>query len=83
MAKRCVQHSSMPSHKPISPHAVTCVPVAVKGAATMAQSDNLAGSIRYCRLTHHHVTTIVSQHLGQQHIVTDLLHPSSLRTLPE
>ncbi len=41
------------------------------------------GPIRYCRLTHHHVTTIVNAHLGQQHIVEALLHPSSLRTLPE
>lgn len=41
------------------------------------------GPIRYCHLSIAHAEHIVQQHLVHHTIVTELLHPSSLRTLPE
>ena len=40
------------------------------------------GPIRYCHLTIPRIVQIVQQHLGQQTIVSEFLHPTSLRTLP-
>jgi (2Fe-2S) ferredoxin len=43
---------------------------------------SVTGPIRYCHLTIPRVEQIVHQHLAQQTIVSEFLHPTSLRTLP-
>ena len=40
------------------------------------------GPIRYCHLTIPRIEQIVHQHLAHHTIVTEFLHPTSLRTLP-
>lgn len=40
------------------------------------------GPFRYCQLTPARITQIVAQHVGKKTIVTEYLHPSSLRDFP-
>jgi len=41
------------------------------------------GPFRYCHLTHANIRTIVNQHLGNQQIVREYLHPTSLQAFPD